>query len=72
MSFLFRPHRELLSESMDDVAELEMASLIIRIVDQFGAGAVEVKPYGYDSRINWETYIVLHNGRAVGFTDGES
>jgi hypothetical protein len=29
-----------------------------------------VEPYGYDTRIGWDTHIVLVNGSAWGFTDG--
>jgi hypothetical protein len=35
-----------------------------------GAGEIEVKPYTYDERIGWDTYIVTVDGAAVGFTDG--
>ena len=31
---------------------------------------IEVKPYCYDSRIDWDTYIVTVDHQAVGFTDG--
>lgn len=32
--------------------------------------SMTIKPYGYDPRINWDTYIVCLNGQAVGFLDG--
>jgi hypothetical protein len=36
---------------------------------QVEAETVTLKPYGFDKRINWETYAVLVNGQAVGFTN---
>lgn len=30
----------------------------------------EVKPYCYDARIGWDTYIVTVDGHAWGFTNG--
>ncbi len=41
-----------------------------RVVNRFGSGEVLVKPYVFDKRINWDTYIVTHNGCAVGYTNG--
>ncbi len=31
---------------------------------------ITVEPYGFDNRIQWNTHIVLLDGRAVAFTDG--
>jgi len=33
-------------------------------------GQVNVKPYCYDDRTGWKTYLVTVDGQAVGFTDG--
>jgi hypothetical protein len=66
----FRPQRELLDESMAEAEELDMDSLTKKMVERFGPGEVRIEPYGYDKRIGWNTHIVLHEGRAVGFTDG--
>lgn len=30
---------------------------------------IELKPYAYDERINWLTYIVTVDGMAVGYTN---
>jgi hypothetical protein len=32
-------------------------------------GEVTIKPYGYDERIDWDTFIVCVDGDAVGFCD---
>ena len=32
-------------------------------------GKIEVKPYGFDDRINWNTHIVTIDGKAIGFTN---
>lgn len=31
---------------------------------------VDVKPYCFDSRINWHLHMVTVKGMAIGFTDG--
>lgn len=31
---------------------------------------IDIEPYGYDRRIDWDTYIVTADGRAVGYTNG--
>lgn len=36
----------------------------------YPVGAISVKPYGFDSRIGWDTHMVTIDGNAVGFTDG--
>lgn len=30
----------------------------------------DIKPYGYDKRIGWDTYIVTTSSGVVGFIDG--
>jgi hypothetical protein len=71
MSFLYRPHRGGLDESMSEVETLDMESLTGKLVALFGPGDVEIKPYHYDARTDWNTHIVLWDGKAVGFTDGD-
>jgi hypothetical protein len=75
----YRDHRGSLDDSMATIIELaDRAALIAHlrsIYDQkhFGEwpdAAVKVKPYCYDERIDWDTYIVTLNDGAVGFTDG--
>lgn len=31
---------------------------------------IRVEPYGFDKRIEWDTYVVFLEGHAVAFTDG--
>lgn len=73
---LFRFHRGALDESMETCVELGgMAQLCRHIRRAWGFRAfkdsdVEVKPYGYDKRIDWDTHVVTISGNAIGFTDG--
>ena len=73
----FRRHHGGLAESMDTVQEVETMKDLIRILrTTFPSffkpedSKVEVAFYTYDSRIDWNTYIVTIDGKAVGFTDG--
>lgn len=80
-----RAHRELLEDSVLTVLDIEPTKnavydyfllqikdpeLAMAWMDKYDRGDVEVKPYGYDSRIGWNTHIVTLKGDAVGFTDG--
>lgn len=75
MSVLFRKHRGQLSESMKTVVEV---SYIDDIYDQcalkdsgMNKNDIEIKPYGYDPRIWWDTYIVTWKDHGIiGFTNG--
>ena len=73
----YRHHRGLLAESLATVVELaDRAALVQHLQQTYGAmepvrdDLIEVQWYAYDSRIDWQTYIVLLNGSPVGFTDG--
>jgi len=69
--FLYRDHRGMLDESMETIEEMESHADLVRHVESlYGSGDIEVKHYAQDDRIGWDTYIVIHNGRAVGFTNG--
>ena len=69
--FLYRDHRGSLDESMKTVQQMgSLQELKDHLSPFFGDGGVVVKPYAEDKRIGWDTHIVTHNGRGVGFTDG--
>ncbi len=69
--FLYRDHKGGLSESMETVQEMDSLSDIRdHLEPTFGPGEITVEDYGRDECIKWDTYIVCHNGRAVGFTNG--
>lgn len=70
MSVLYRDHRGGLDDSMQTVQELDLQGIQDHLHKLFGPGIIEVKKYGFDPRINWDTHVVTHNGRAVGFTNG--
>ena len=66
----YRDHRGSLSASMQTVVETIKEELEAHLVKELGPGKIKIEKYGFDPRIGWDTYIVTHNGRAVGFTDG--
>jgi len=73
----FRHHRSMLDEAMKTVFEVvSREELVNRLNATFSYGMpirvedIEVKPYGFDERIGWETYIVTDKGNAIGFTNG--
>ena len=78
---LFRPHRGLLADAMAEVEEIktlpDMVEKIKRDLEPYAhnyvinENTVKVEPYGYDDRINWDTYIVtLKDYGVIGFTNG--
>lgn len=77
----YRPHRQLLADSMAEVSEVtSLDELVRRMCDPIKhwypadklptVHNVKVEPYGFDERIGWNTYIVTVDGEAWGFTDG--
>lgn len=75
----YRDHRGTLDDSMQTVREVaDFAALFEYLrsdLASFGftltPGMVDIAPYGVDSRIGWDTYIVRIDGYGVaGFTDG--
>lgn len=74
-----RIHKGGLAESMKTVTEIEptteaIAEYLRSQWDSLGYGVypenIRVEPYGFDERIEWNTYIVLLDGNGVAFTDG--
>jgi len=83
--FLFRPHRGLLTEAMEEVVELkDKSELVSHIIHSwrcfpkhgydFNSDTIKVKKYCFDDRINWDTYIVTYEKdgyvHVEGFTNG--
>lgn len=69
-TFKFREHRGLLEDSMKTVVDLPASTDALARHLGVEASRIEVKPYVYDDRINWDTHIVTMDGQAVGFTNG--
>lgn len=71
---LYRDHRGSLSDSMKTCREIksmdELRTHLENIFDPYPVGTITVKPYAYDHRIEWETYVVCVEGNAVGFSNG--
>ncbi len=68
---LFRWHRQLLEDSLATVREIkDFVELEALVHEEYeSTGLVEVKWYADDKRINWNTYLVTLDGRAVGYTN---
>lgn len=68
---LFRRQRSGLAESVSKAVEVnsleDVAKLLLDIHFDL---KLECSHYGYDSRIDWDTYVITLNGDAVGFTNG--
>ena len=72
MTFLFRHHRGSLAESMDTVVKVETINQLCSIIEAVhGPGKISARYYMFDERINWQTYIVCHNGCGVGFANAD-
>lgn len=82
--FLFRPHRELLAESMREVREFSSREKLVNHLQRhldtiphhgkYDANKISIEKYGdgVDVRIGWDTYIVHLAGYGVlGFTNGK-
>jgi len=72
MAILYREHRGSLDDSMATTKEYPDRDGVTAAVNlMYGPGTVTGRFYAVDKRIDWpETYIVTHNGNAVGFSDG--
>lgn len=71
----YRPQRGSLKESMESVVEfsgskVDLLKILRREFKDIISDDVTVKPYIYDDRIGWDTYIVLIKNNAIGFTNG--
>jgi hypothetical protein len=67
----------LFSEAMDQVVELNTrADLAIYLQKNYSFWNptnenVVIKPYGFDKRNNWSTYLICVDGKAALFSDGD-
>ncbi len=70
---IFRPQRSGLAESMGDAVSIIPPTLVglAAFLGEPAVGDIEVDYYGYDDRIDWQTYVVKVRGCAVGFTNQE-
>ncbi len=69
---LYRPHRGTLVESIRHVQEVTTLQDIP--IPEFvePTSELEIAPYGFAARINWDTHIVtLKSGGVLGFTNGK-
>lgn len=77
-SFKYRDHRGGLAESLETTQVFNSLNELIDYLKQslkeynfeFLNSDIKIKPYCYDKRIHWNTYIVtIKNFGVVGFTD---
>ena len=69
MTFLYRPQRGSLEESMKEVVELIDKEALAEHLDE-DVDRITVRRYAWDNRINWDTYLVCVDGHAWGYTNG--
>jgi len=73
----FRPVRGGLKEAMEEVFESNsLPEILFRAFDgnEMAYGpldTIELKYQGYDSRIDWESYLLIINGKVAGYIDGK-
>lgn len=69
---LFRFHsNESVFESAARAYEIRDGKELMNIIKAAGfvGDVLEVKPYAFDARINWATYLVTLDGNAIGYTN---
>jgi hypothetical protein len=66
----YRPQRGSYAESMAEIVIVPDSLRAFAAELKTSVERLEVKPYCYDDRNGWKTYIVTVDGQAVGFTDG--
>jgi hypothetical protein len=72
LSILYRDHRGSLDASMDTQQIFNNTKEMKEHIQHlFGKGKITTQYYRYDSRIDWDTWLIVHNGSPVGFTKGE-
>ncbi len=73
---LFRPIRELLSESMEEATEVKTLDQLFDLCDFEGSNwvkgesKIEFHSQGYDDRIKWNSFLITIDGKAAGYTNG--
>lgn len=71
-----RMHRGSLSDSILTVADIApdlpavRAYLAERGIPDAATAVIEVEPYGYDERIDWDSHMVKVDGFPMAWTDG--
>ncbi len=80
MTVLYRPHRGSLQDALalvrtvNDHADLVDQLRLERVgwpdAAEVTRESVDVVPYCYDPRIEWDTWLVRVNGHVAGFTNG--
>ena len=67
MKVLYRPQRSTLDEAMENLKEFssidEMFNYLVQDHRQaFNKDEIYISDYGYDERIDWQTYIITVSG----------
>jgi hypothetical protein len=65
----YRPACGGLVEAMGKAVRLDDTKHALAVHLKEPVEDIEVKPYAYDERIQWHTYLVTVRGSAVGFTN---
>lgn len=68
---LFRPQRGTLEESMEYMVAVSDKRALANLLKVDDLVDLQIEPYCWDARIDWDTHIVRVKGDAVGFTNGK-
>lgn len=71
----FRPQRVTLAEALDEMVAVRTREELLRTVAVMigrtvSSDEVDLRHYGFDARIGWDTWMVTWRGMCVGYTDG--
>ena len=65
----YREHRGFLDDSLKTVVELEDNIQALSQHLNIPVSELEIIPYGFDKRINWDTYLVKTKDGVLGMVD---
>ena len=58
-------------ETLNDFVDYMTKKLIMFRHMKIDKELFTTKPYGYDHRINWDTWIILYDGKPMAYSNGE-
>ena len=58
-------------ETLDDFVDYITKKLIMFRHMKISKELFTTEPYGYDARIDWDTWIILYDGKPIAYSNGE-
>ena len=73
---IYRQHRGGLEESMATSKQVDSLAHLVEIINEnrmnnICADDIQIRFICYDTRTEWDTYMVIVDGRPEGFTNGK-